>query len=213
MKLLAAVFATSLFVMPASVASQTVGRGGEIAIPSTPASVKDILYARPFTLERPYRNDWSQERAMVSMGILVVLEVEPGFVVPRDALQPVLYAGNVAVQRLNHGHRSGRVIGIVPGNVDLTGAPIWFGTPQLPERVKESIVRSERALAEKAGIRPFAPEKIAGVLRPAASATDLAALLRNVAAELVYQYSPQEKELADSWRLPTAKAAPKRKSD
>jgi hypothetical protein len=34
-------------------------------------------------------------------------------------------------------------------------------------------------------------------------------LLRTVAADLVYQYSPQEKQLADSWRLPEAKASPK----
>ena len=53
--------------------------------------------ARPFTLQTPYRNDWSKERAMVSAGVLVVLEVDPALVVPRDSLEPVLYAGDVAV--------------------------------------------------------------------------------------------------------------------
>jgi hypothetical protein len=211
MKLLAAAFAAiSLLVMPACVVSQTAIHGGETAIPPTPAPVKGILYAHPFTLRTPYRNDWSKERTMVSTGVLVVLEVDPALVVPRDSLEPVLYAGNVTVQRLNHGYPSGRVIGIIPGNVDLATTPIWFGSPELPERVTAETVRSERALAEKAGVRPFAAQKIAGVERPTISATDLAALLRDVAAQLVYQYSPQEKELADSWRLPTANAAPKR---
>jgi len=207
MKPLAATFAAAaLLVMPACVAGQTASHGGEVAVPSTPAPVKGILYARPFTLQTPYRNDWSKERAMVSTGVLVVLEVDPALVVPRDSLEPVLYAGDVTVQRLNHGHQSGRVIGIIPGNVDLATTPIWFGSPQLPERVTAETVRAERALAEKAGVRPFAAQQIAGTRRPAVAATDLAALLRDVAAPLVDQYSPQEKELADQWRLPTARA-------
>ena len=141
---------------------------------------------------------------MVSAGMLIVVEVDPDLVIPRDALEPVLYAGNVTVQRLNHGHRSGRVIGIIPGTVDLTSTPIWFGTPELPERVTAGTVRSERALAERAGIRPLPAERIGAVMQPAVTAPDLASLLRNVAAELVYEYSPQEKELADTWRLPVA---------
>jgi hypothetical protein len=71
------------------------------------------------------------------------------------------------------------------------------------------MVRSERARAEKAGVRPFPAGKISGVLHPAVAAIDLAALLRDAAAQLIYQYSPQEKELADSWRLPAATASPK----
>ena len=211
MKLLAAAFAVSLVVMPAVVASQTVSRGDQIAIPSTPAPVKDILYARRFTLETPYKYTWSKERPMVSTGVLVVLEVDPALVVPRNELEPVLYAGNVPVQRLNYGHPSGRVIGIIPGNIDLTTAPIWFGSPELPERVTESIVRAERARAERVGVRAFPQAKISAVERPVAAAKDLAALLRDVAADLVYQYSPQEKELAESWRLPVAKAPPRKK--
>jgi hypothetical protein len=212
LKLLAAAFAALLLVMPAGVAEQTVGREDERAIPSTPAPVRGILYARRFTLETPYQYTWSKERFMVSTGVLVVLEVDPALVVPRDQLEPVLYAGNFTVHRLNHGHRSGRVIGIVPGNIDLAAAPIWFGSPGLPERVTESTVRSERARAEQYGVRAFPPERISAVGRPAVAAKDLATLLRDVAAELVYQFSPQEKELADSWRLPVAKAPPKKKA-
>ncbi|MFL6246564.1 MAG: hypothetical protein ACJ74H_11105 [Thermoanaerobaculia bacterium] len=201
MKVHAAFFIVTLLVMPACAASQNVARARENA---TPVPVRDILYARPFTLETPYRNEWSQERAMVSTGVLVVLDVDPALVVRRDTLEPVLYAGNVAVQRLNHGDKSGRIIGIVPGAVDLTGVPIWFGSPELPERVTANFVRSERARAERAGVRPFSSAKLAAVMRPVVTAAGLSALLRNVAAALVDEYSPQEKELADSWRLPIA---------
>jgi hypothetical protein len=207
MKFLPVAVAGLLLVMPACAARQAVTPTG--TTPSATTPVKDILYAAPFTLQTPYRNDWSKERAMASMGVLVVLEVDPAVVVPRDALEPVLYAGDVTVYRLNHGHTSGRVVGIIPGNVNLSTAPIWFGSPQLPERVTADMVRSERARAEKAGVRPFPAGKISGVLHPAVAAIDLAALLRDAAAQLIYQYSPQEKELADSWRLPAATASPK----
>lgn len=210
MKLTAAALAAFLLGMPALGASQATGQRAEAAVPPTPAPIKDILAARRFTLETPYQYTWSKEPRRVSTGILVVLEVDPAYVVPRNALEAVLYAGNVAVHRLNHGDRSGRVIGIVPGNVDLATAPIWFGSPELPERVTAKMVESERARAEKAGVRAFPQARIASVERPAVAAEDLAALLRDVAAELVYQYSPQEKELADSWRLPVAKAPPKK---
>jgi len=206
--------ALALFLlgMPVLGACQVADERAAVAVPATPAPVKGILATRRFTLETPYTNTWSKDRATVSSGVLVVLEVDPALVVPRETLEPVLYAGNVAVQRLNQGDRSGRVIGIVPGDIDLTSAPIWFGSPQLPERVTESIVQTERARAEKAGVRAFPSARISGVQRPAVTAKDLASLLRTAAADLVYEFSPQEKSLADSWRLPEAKAKPRRTS-
>ncbi len=207
-----AIILSLYMALPTPGMAQAVGRDAR-AMPTTPAPVKNILAARRFTLQTPYVNTWSKERAAVSTGTLVVLEVDPALVVAHDTLEPVLYAGNVAVQRLNQGDRSGRVIGIVPGDIDLSTAPIWFGTPQLPERITPDIAESERALAEKAGMRPFPQSKITAVRRPPAAAKDLAALLRDVAAPLVYQYSAQEKPLADSWRLPDAKAAPKRRAN
>ena len=153
MRALSVIFAGSLFVMAAGVTAQT-------GVPP-PVPVRNILYARPFTLEKPYRNDWSKEHAMVSSGVLVVLEVDPQLVIPRDSWDPVLYAGDVTVQRLNNGYPSGHVIGIIPGKVDLSAMPMWFGTEWLPERVTREMARAERARAEKAEIRPFSAKKIA----------------------------------------------------
>jgi hypothetical protein len=147
---------------------------------------------------------------MVSSGTIVVLEVDPALVVPRDALEPVLYAGNVPVMRLNHGHKSGRVVGIIPGNVDLATVPIWFGAPELPGRVTTAMAEAERGRAEKSGaLRTFGQTSIVGLNQSTAASEDLAALLRTVAADLVLAYSPQEKDLVEAWRLPVAKA-PKR---
>lgn len=181
------------------------------AVPKTPSAVIDIVFARPFTLAKGYTYDWSKERPIVKSGILVVLKVNPDLVIPRNSAEPVLYAGNQTAQRLNHGHKSGHVIAIIPGEVDLTRVPIWFGSPELPERVSAQMIRSERALADAAKIRPFAAKKVRSVKKGLLQASDLYSLLRDHAAELVLKYSPQEKKLAETWRLPVAKVKNKRR--
>lgn len=178
------------------------------SVPTTPAPVIDLVLARPFTLAEGYRYDWSEDAPVVKSGTLVVLEVDPDLVVPRNAAEPVLYAGNQPVQRLNQGHESGHVIGIIPGEIDLTQTPIWFGRPQLPERVSSQTVRTERALADTADVQPFAAENVQRATQEPLQASDLFSLLRDHVADLVLQYSPQERELAETWRLPVAGAAP-----
>ena len=172
--------------------------------PSAPQPVKDILVAQPFTLNQGYRNDWIKDHSTVTSGVIVVLEADPALARRRDAAEPILYAGHTPVQRLNNPRTSGRVIGIVPGVTDLTGVPIWFGAPGLPERVTVESARAERAQAEKSGIAAFSADKVRGATRGAVAAADLAALLRDHVSALVLQYSPEEKELAESWRLPVA---------
>jgi hypothetical protein len=168
-----------------------------------------LVFARPFTLAKGYKYDWSKDRPMVTSGILVVLKVDPDLVVPRNTPEPVLYAGDRTVQRLNAGYESGHVIGIIPGEIDLTQAPIWFGRPGLPERVTAETIRSERALADAVKIQPFAAEKVSAVTQGPLQISDLSSLLREQVANLVLKFSPQESNLAETWRLPVAKAVPK----
>lgn len=178
-------------------------------VPTTPAAVTDLVLAQPFTLAKGYKYNWSKDRPIVTSGFLVVLKVKPELVFPRNSAEPVLYAGNQTVQRLNHGHKSGHVIAIIPGKIDLTKVPIWFGRPELPERVSTKTIRFERALADKAKIQPFAAKKIQRVSQERLKVSDLSSLLRDHAAKLVLEFSPQEKELAETWRLPVARAKPK----
>jgi hypothetical protein len=174
---------------------------------ATPAAVLDILVIQPFRLRVGYQYDWLESRPIVSDGLLVVLRVQPASVVPRDSGEPVLYAGDRTVQRLNQGQGSGYVVGIIPGELDLATEPIWFGRPQLPERVTPEVIKEERALADKAGIKPFGPDKITAARGEAIEVEDLEALLRGVAADLVLKFSPDEKYLAEAWRLPTSGSA------
>jgi hypothetical protein len=211
-------FAIAMMICMAGAPMLGLAQGGNASgvratVPATPKAVKGILAARRFTLRTPYINTWSKERAKVSSGTLVVLDVDPAYVVPRNTFEPVLYAGDVAVERLNQGDVSGRVVAIVPGDVDIATVPIWFGAPALPEQVTVASAREARASAEKAGVRPLSSAKAAGVQRAAVNATDMAALLRNVAAPLVEEFSPREKYLAESWRTREAKAPPNRRNN
>jgi hypothetical protein len=178
-----------------------------LRVAATPAAVLDVLEIHPFRLRVGYHYGWLESRPFVSDGLLVVLRVDPSQVMPRNTAEPVLYAGDGTVQRLNQGQLSGYVIGIIPGQIDLASAPIWFGRPELPERVTPEVIKEERALADSAGIKAFSPDKIKGALRDVIEAGDLAALLRGPAADLVLKYSPDEKDLAQTWRLPTTGSA------
>lgn len=193
-----------------AVSTNTTVGDDEDRRPALPAGVIDILEIQPFRLKTGYHYDWLEGRPFVSDGLLVVLRVDPNQVVPRNTAEPVLYAGDRTVQRLNQGDSSGYVIGIIPGlpdEVDLAAVPIWFGRPELPERVTPKVIQDERELAEKAGIQPFGPDKVTVVRRDAIDVEDLAALLRGPAADLVLKFSPDEKDLVETWRLPTTGAA------
>jgi hypothetical protein len=203
MRIFAAAIVVALLGAPTLGACQATGDPDKQPVPPTPVSVKRILAARPFTLQRSYTYDWSKARPQVSSGTLVVLEVDPAYVVPRNATAgPVLYAGDMPVQALNHGHLSGRVLGIVPGAVDLSTLPLWFGTPH-----------GERFASERASMAPLPAAQVRAARRAPATASDLAALLRTAGADLLLEFSPQDKALVEIWRLPTAKPPPTKRAN
>jgi hypothetical protein len=183
----------ALVALPALCAA--AASAGVPPVPATPAGVEDIVYAAPFVLEQGYVSDWRLERPLVTRGHLVVLRVAPDLVYPRQTAEPILYAGEQTVERLNVGYPSGYVVAIVPGTADLARVPIWFGTPGLPESVDAGTVRAERSRAEGSGIAPVPPDRIRSVLRKPLAVADKSALLREAGA-LVQLYAPDESERA-----------------
>jgi hypothetical protein len=171
----------------------------------TPQAVLDVVYVQPFSLKTGYTHFWRAEKPLVKSGTLSGFKVNPNLVYPRNALEPVLYVGNQTAERLNFGNDSGFVVAIIPGDVDLSKSRAWFGTPELPERVSEKIITRETELADKGNIKPLDPDAVKKVTQQYLDVPDLATLLRDYAAELVLKYSPQEKALAEAWRLPIAK--------
>lgn len=176
----------------------------EEQMPITPAAVRDVLYVRPFTLDTGFLFTWVPERPIVDRGVIVVLSVNPALVIPRNSAEPILYAGDRVVERLNWGHQSGHVIAIIPGDFDVTSEPIWFGSPGLPGRVSKDQVRSELAAINRT-VKAISTARAATVTEAEIQSPDLAELLRGELAELVLRFSPQESDLAQSWRLPEAR--------
>lgn len=173
--------------------------------PATPAAVQDIVFAQPFTLDQGEVSTWRADRPMVDSGYIIVLKVNPDLVYPRQSAEPVLYVGDTTAERINVGYRSGYVVAIVGADItgekamDLSKVKIWFGTPELPERVDATRIAQESALADAAGIKAFDADKIARLLaqNETLSEANKAGILNEVAA-LVRRFSPQEEELAVS---------------
>lgn len=178
------------------------------AIPATPAAVADLVYARSFTLERGFQYYWTKQRRNVTTGTLLVLKVDNALVYPRESAMPILYVGDQTAQRLNHGHKSGHVIAVVPGEVDLTKTMIWFGQPGSPWNVDTATANTQRGLAVRAGIKPFSKRKVNTALKNGGERlrmADMSTLLREVVAPLLDEYSPQERTLAEDFRRPALK--------
>lgn len=172
-------------------------------VPATPAAVQDIVFAQPFTLDRGEVSTWRAERPMVESGYILVLKVNPDLVYPRQSAEPVLYVGDTTAERMNVGYRSGFVVAVVGADItgekamDLSKVKIWFGTPELPERVNANRIAQESALADAAGIKAFDADKIAALLEQNETLNEQtkAGILNEVAAQ-IRRFSPQEEELA-----------------
>lgn len=171
--------------------------------------VLDLLYARPFRLDKPYTHSWRKEQPQVSAGYVLVLGVDPEFVRPRQVAEPVLYVGDQTAERINAG-ASGRLVIVVPATVDARGdlslnlsqAPIWFGAAGLPEQVDAMQLSAELSGALQKGMKPMAEPVVRQALGRGGKTLrlpDRDALRRKIAA-VVRQYSPNEtdviKELA-----------------
>jgi hypothetical protein len=160
------------------------------------------MYVRPFVLDEAYQTWWRKERPFVRSGYIVVLRVVPAVVVPKATAEPVLYAGDQTVERINIGQFSGYVVGIVPGEPRLKGLRFWFGEPGFPESVDADLIARERAAAEVAGVGVI-PNKQMRQARAAGGRTLHAANksdLLDAIAPLILEYSPQEKRLANMLR-------------
>ena len=197
----------------AAVALTVNPAAGGPPVPATPAAVDKLVYARPFKLAEGYEYEWSKEKPRVTEGYLLVLKVDPDLVYPRQTAEPVLYVGLRPAERINAGYPSGHVVALVPGPVeklDLSKERMWFGTPELPERIDLKTAKEEHARAVEAGVKPVGEAQTAAALargREKLSVQDRYELLR-AAAELIEQYAPDEAERAAGLRVPRAKATP-----
>ncbi len=196
-----------LVMLAAALTLNAPARGQEEDVPVVPTgnagSVSALLYARPFSLERPYINAWTRELQPIRSGFILVLQADPALLQPRQTWMPALYVGTRPAEVTNVGVESGRVVVLVPGDTDLYSAPAYFGSVQLPERVDAARGASELAAARAIGTLPFSREMVEAALRAGGaplSARTIDGVYRAV-ADVLAAYSPQEQDLVERYRL------------
>ena len=186
---------------PLSIQSQTPSDELQATLPGTDEArtlshvpdcraLSGLLHAQRFTLEEPHEYRWMKDHPAITEGTLVVLEVNPECARPRQAAMPVLYAGDIPAEIAIDGYPSGRLVAFIPGHVDLTKTPIYYGAPDLPERVDAERGALELTAAIKSGIDPFPAEVVTAAQDKAGSALQLTGTteLYGAAAELDSRY-------------------------
>lgn len=123
-----------------------------------------IEWARPVTLASPEPWTMSKDKPLVSEGILVQLRVDPALLVPLQTLSPVPYAGDRPMMPFNADYVGGCLVALVAGPIDLATTPLFFGSPELPERIDAAAGAAERQAAEKRGVAPLPPKELAVAL-------------------------------------------------
>lgn len=118
-------------------------------------AVRAVLSATSFTLAIPYRYEWSADAIDVAAGTLLVLDVDPTWLVPSDTRQPTLFAGTLPVERLGTGYPDGHLVVVVPSVVDLARAPLYFSGYDLPERIDAAAGKRALNAASAAGCAPL----------------------------------------------------------
>ncbi|MEW6071409.1 MAG: hypothetical protein AB1726_02285 [Planctomycetota bacterium] len=189
------------------------------------ASEVDLLFAQPYLLDEGYTHWWRAEQPFVTAGWLLVLAVDSDLVHPRQGYEPVLYVGDQTAERVNVGFVPGEippgarahVVALVPAGpgpddlprLDLARAPIWFGTPALPEQVDEARIAGELALALARGARPLPGPRVIAARRAGGGTLYLPdyPALQRCAAELVRRWSPGEEDLVQSLLAPPPEQA------
>ena len=197
-----------------------VGRYGQRGqglpqLPPNPTTAPvELLDAIPFLLDEPVPHTWRREAPLYDAGYLLVLHADPELVRPRQTYDAVLYVGAQTAARCNAGTTTGNLVVIVPaprganGTVALDpwSVPIWFGPPELPERVDAARIQRELASARQSGVGPASASLPRRAQTPATTAyAQDRADLDFFVADLIETYSADEVDLVRGLRVPVTR--------
>jgi len=164
-----------------------------------PKAPIELVYARPYEVEKAMDFIVDGKVEKVKKGYVLVLKADLKLLEPKDVPDFVVFADRAVGQKVNSGYRDGYVIVITP-TIDLGKALVWFGSRLVPDRITPAIVEREHAAATARGIQPFAAEKIAAALKLGGEvlhAKDLNELWYDQ-KPLILKYAPAEREMAES---------------
>lgn len=172
-----------------------------------PGAVRSVLHVQPFRLAESYTHKWRAEQPTVRAGYLIVLDVDAAAFVPRQGLVPVLQFGAETVQRVNHGHLDGRLIGLVPASAgadgwpegDLSSTAPFLAAPALPEQVLAVTALESWNFESAAALAAHATS--ASISMPRLDLANYDELLR-AAGGLILIHAPGESDLAETLLMP-----------
>ena len=159
----------------------------------------ELVAVQPFELVEARQNFMRTDAPAFDEGYLAVLATEPEMLVRRQSEEHVLFVGDQPVERYNNGDRSGHVVVLIPGPIDLADAPVYFGEPALPEQLTAADRGAELELARDRGVVAFSADGIAAASTPALQLADGYDLDRT-ASYLIEQYSPLEVDVISGLR-------------
>jgi hypothetical protein len=199
---IATLLLAAILMAPPLATAQEPGVPVDAALLPLPAD--GVLALRAFSLEqaRPYPS--MMGHAPFTGGLLIAIEVEPALALPRQVAEPVIYVGDVPAERLNVGWPSGRLLLLVPGQPDLSAVPVFFGPPELPERIDSAHATADLALARDVGLVPFAQVRIDAAFVAGGEPLALrdSRALDHAIADWIDAWAPDEAERAASMRAP-----------
>jgi len=189
------------------IAMNQAGSEAPLEIPANPAVdlPVELVHAQPFELVEPMTHSWSAEQASYTSGLVLVLEGDASAFQPRQTAEPVLFVGDRTADRINAGHPSGKLVVVVPDLTldELADTPIYFGQPELPERVTAAYAAAELEAALGGGLVGPGEDRVALASDRADTlgALDYSDLMFQVSF-LIEQHSPEETDLVEGFRVP-----------
>ena len=118
-------------------------------------AVLAVEAVQPFELRTGYTYHWISTQPTLTEGTMLLLRVDPAWLVPSDTRSPVLYVGDTPAEPVAGGWPSDHLVVVVPGRPDLRQVPVYMGGTELPERVTPQDGAATLALARRQGVRPL----------------------------------------------------------
>lgn len=170
-----------------------------VALAASPekTGVSGLAHVEAFTVAEPVLFAWNAEAHSFTTGTLFVVAVDQERAKVRQVGGPVLYVGTTPAARLNPGHLDGHIVAYVPGDVDLSKTPIFWGPSTLPEQVIPSDGGAQALQASRA--TPFPADVVIAATHPRQSLTDQKAIQLR-AAELIDRFAPGDADFARGYR-------------
>ena len=170
-----------------------------VALAGTPTNdgISRLAHVEPFSVSEPALFAWNADALTFTSGTLFVVAVDKAQAKVRQVGGPVLYVGTTPAARLNPGYIDGHIVAYVPGTVDLSKTPIYWGPSTLPERVNPAVEGAQALTTSNA--EPFAADVVTSVTHPKRGLNNQKDIQLR-AADLIDRFAPGDADFARGYR-------------